>query len=113
MKRGYLSAEQTVQSMPIILLPQRTGHLLLPVIEVKCYKAESLNTGVVPSDGTRVPCEVDNKTLAQSVHVVSGLRETVVEIEVDAEAEGQAANERRCWLAGSKNREASRTKQSR
>jgi len=106
MRKGYFAAEDASHLVPVILLPQRTGHLLLPSIEVKCYKAETLNNGVVPLEGIRVPCEVDVKSLAQSVHVVSGLRETVVEVVVDAEAQGQATAEERSRLIGSKGRES-------
>lgn len=104
MRKGYFLADEEMHSVPIILLPQRTGHLLLPSIEVKCYPAETLNNGVIPTEGTRVPCEVDIRSLAQSVHVVSGLRETVHEIDIDADAQGQASSEKRSYLVGSKNR---------
>lgn len=106
-RKGLFPANGEVQSMPIILLPQRAGHLLLPSVDVKCYQAGTFHNGIVPTDGMRVPCEFDMKSLAQSVHVVSGLIETIVEIAVDADGQGQGASERRSWLAGSKGREES------
>jgi trafficking protein particle complex subunit 10 len=112
-RKGYLPAEGTVHSMPVILLPQRTGHLLLPPVEIRCYRAETLNSSGIPSEGMRVPCEVDLKSLARSVHVVSGFRETVVEIAVDADASGQAGGDRRTLLVGSKGRGFYKTNQDR
>lgn len=104
-RKGYLPAGETARSLPVILLPQRTGHLLLPSIEVKFFKADTLKNGVLPMEGTKVPCEVDIKSLSKCVQVVSGLRETVVEVGVD-EAQTQAqANEKKSWLVGSKGRE--------
>jgi trafficking protein particle complex subunit 10 len=103
LRKGCFAADGKLQSMPVILLPQRTGHLLLPSIEVKCHIAETVKNGVMPKEGSRVSCEVDMKSLAQSVQVVSGLRETVVEIATDAE-NGQPISEKRSWLAGSKGR---------
>ena len=110
-RKGYLPAEGKAHSMPVILLPQRTGHLLLPSIEIKCYRAETLNSSGTPSEGTRVPCEVDLKSLARSVHVASGFRETVVEIAADADAPGQAGNEKRALLVASKGRGFPKTSQ--
>ena len=107
MRKGYFPADGKMLSFPVILLPQRMGHLLLPSVEVKFYKAETSKNGVLPLEGTRVPCEVDIKSLSESVHVVSGLRETVVKIGAD-EAEAQAqASEKRCWLVGSRGRKGS------
>jgi trafficking protein particle complex subunit 10 len=101
-------SKEEFHSVPIILIPQRTGHLLLPSVEVRCFQvARVLEDEGVPTLGTRVPCEVDIKSASRSVHVVSGLRETVVEIVVD-EAQG-LASERRTWLVGSKGREGSLT----
>ena len=101
-----MRSEEAVHSVSVILLPQRTGHLLLPSIEIRCYKAaENVEDGFVPSLGTRVPCEVDIKTASKTVQVVSGSRETVVEIAID-EAHGQVS-EKKSWLVGSKGREAS------
>jgi trafficking protein particle complex subunit 10 len=108
-RKGYLVAEGGAHSMPVILLPQRTGHLLLPSINIKCYKAETLKSSGTPSEGTRVPCEVDLRSLARSVHVASGFRETVVEIAVDADASGQAGNEKRTLLVASKGRDFPKT----
>ncbi|KAF7507617.1 hypothetical protein GJ744_010287 [Endocarpon pusillum] len=108
-RKGRLPAQDPVQSMPVILLPQRTGHLLLPSVEVKCYKVETLEGDGPSSEGTRVPCEVDLRSLAQSVHVVSGMKETVVEIGVDAEATNHTGSEKRTWLVGSKGRETAMT----
>ena len=108
-RKGRLPAQDPVQSIPLILLPQRTGHLLLPSVEIKCYKAETLERDGPPSEGTRVPCEVDLRSLAQSVHVVSGIKETVVEIGVDAEATNHTSSEKRTWLVGSKGRETAIT----
>jgi trafficking protein particle complex subunit 10 len=112
MRKGNLQCEESVHSVPVILLPQRTGHLLLPSIEVKCHKSEAQQSenSLVLVQSTEVPCEVDIKTLARSVHVVSGLRETVVEVAVDAEVH---ASEKRSWLVGSKCREGVLTDQNR
>ena len=110
MRKGYLRLGEKVQSVPVILLPQRTGHLLLPSVDVKCYRADTSTKSAVPPEGTRVPCEVEITSSAQSVHVVSGLRETVVEIAVDAEAHGQIGSEKRSWLVSSKGREPTRNR---
>ena len=98
--------KEAVHSVPIILLPQRIGHLLLPSVEVQCHEvAEQPEDDVVPRMGSRVPCEVDIKSASRSVHVISGLRETVVEIVVD-ETQG-LTSEKRNWLVASKDREGS------
>ncbi len=102
-RKGRLPTQEAAQSVPIVLLPQRTGHLLLPSVEVKCYKVETLKGGDRPSEGAVVPCEVDLRSLAQSVHVVSGMEETVVEIAGDAaETTNQTNSETRTWLVASK-----------
>ena len=72
-----------VQTFPVLLIPQRAGHLLLPPIEVKC------NTGSVDDSRMVLPkdqpaFEVYYRSHAKSVLVIPSLRQTTVNLDTEA-----------------------------
>lgn len=96
-KRGNISSlPDQEHKVPLLLLPQRPGHLLLPIIEVKCFQTDH-NSSIGSPDHrnfspgsfglvhkrTEIDCEVDCKTYAKSVLVIPDLRETTIGLEGD------------------------------
>lgn len=91
---------------PIILMPQRPGHLLLPGIDIKTFiplpahpqRRSSLHSPVTQSQPgntissvpprRQIPCEVDYKSLAKAVLVLPDLRRTTVSLDVVGGASG-------------------------
>ena len=72
-----------VQTFPVLLIPQRAGHLLLPPIEVK------YNTGSVDDSRMVLPkgqpaFEVYYRSHAKSVLVIPSLRETTISLDTEA-----------------------------
>jgi hypothetical protein len=74
-------AEQ--QSFPVLLIPQRAGHLLLPSVEIKCSTLDGEDSRAVPLNG-QTPFEVNYQSHAKSVLVISDLRETTVSLDTDS-----------------------------
>jgi Trafficking protein particle complex subunit 10, TRAPPC10 len=61
----------------MLLLPQRSGHLMYPTVDVKCFES-----------GTEkeIRCEIDYQSQARSILVIPGLKSTTVAIDEDAAA---------------------------
>ena len=71
-RRGdALGPQQDVRSFPVLLIPQRAGHLLLPSVEVKAWTADKVEEF----------CEVDYKAHGKSVLVIPNLKETTVSLD--------------------------------
>lgn len=75
-KGNFTSPPHTSQTFQILLLPQRSGCLMFPGLEVKCQVR----------DGEEVPCELDWRGVGRSVLVIQGVGSVVVGL--DAEGEG-------------------------
>ena len=76
-------AEQ--QAFPVLLIPQRAGHLLLPSIEVKCTTPEGDHSRT-PAPKGQIAFEVTNQSRAKSVLVTPSLRGTTVSLDTEAAA---------------------------
>ena len=109
MKKGHFlvnaatASNTSEHSASIILIPQHTGRLLLPPVDVKCQKMSaprSSDSGWATTnkynhshhhfDNDTVSFEVDNASLAKSVYVVTGSKENVVDVSVDVDVYGHA-----------------------
>jgi hypothetical protein len=70
------------QTFPVLLIPQRAGHLLLPSVEIKCHAVDGDNSRMVaPKD--QIAFEVDYRSQAKSVLVIPDLRETTVSLDTE------------------------------
>ena len=70
------------QAFPVLLIPQRAGHLLLPSIEIKCNTPDGDNSRIVPPKG-QIAFEVNYRSHAKSVLVIPNLRETTVSLDTE------------------------------
>ena len=70
----FTAAEKKVTRFPIMLLPLRAGHLLLPMLDIRLAK-EDVRTG----DGQSVACEVDYESQGVSIEVVPGTTRVTVQ----------------------------------
>ena len=78
-RRGVVTGpQQIVRSFPVLLIPQRAGHLLLPSVEVKAWTA----------DNVEEVCEVDYKGHGKSVLVIPNLKETTVSLDSETSGSG-------------------------
>ena len=91
-------AEQ--QAFPVLLIPQRAGHLLLPSVEVKCNTPDGDNSRTALPK-SHIAYEVNYKSQAKSVLVMPNLRETTVSLDTESAAG-------RSLLVGSRRRQAER-----
>lgn len=99
-RRGNFRAEEgEVRNFPVLLIPQRPGHLLLPDIAITSFSVTtSANTGkpeqqpqqqqqqqqqgdAVPLQYTQVASEVDFQNRAEAVYVTQNHRQTTVRLE--------------------------------
>lgn len=84
----------------LLLLPQRTGHLLYPGLEVWHVRARRDDgekgersgggggNGRETQGGEALSCETDYKSQAKSIHVLTGLSRTTVVMDHDAGENG-------------------------
>lgn len=84
-------APPTISHFPLMLLPQRTGHILLPAVDVRsAAPAGSIGTIASPGQGPAqgngqgqlvpVPCDVDYASHAETVYVSADLGRTVLRL---------------------------------
>lgn len=79
-RRGnFQGSLDKVETFPVMLLPQRPGHLLLPSLEIKTYVVES--SGNKRTSRSAVTSELDYRSHAHSVLVLPDLRSTTVSLE--------------------------------
>ncbi|KAJ9196715.1 hypothetical protein DTO021D3_5185 [Paecilomyces variotii] len=89
-RRGNFTApEGETRSFPILLLPQRPGHLLLPGLDIKTFAVPSpaVSGGGVPSATAQrklVPCEVDYRNHGETLLVLPDLKKTTVSLSQSA-----------------------------
>lgn len=93
-RRAQFSVKQGEEVVfPLLLLPQRVGHLLYPSVEVwhapaKREDGEGGGGGKAAQGGEALSCETDYKSQAKSVHVVAGLSRTTVVVDHEAAENG-------------------------
>lgn len=82
-RRGLFSVDEGQEiQFPVLLLPQRAGHLMLPALDMRSVGGEP--------GGPPVHCEVDYRSQGESVLVMSSIEAPTVGINV--------RGERRSWL---------------
>ena len=89
-----------ISSLAILLLPQRTGHLMFPTIDIHPLPSpHNLHPADDRGDLTEsfVSCETDYQHHSDSILVVSNLGSTTVSIDLSSTVSG-------AWLVESKNR---------
>lgn len=98
----FLVGEGEEVMFALLLLPQRTGYLLYPGVEVWHVPAgpeggEGSGGGVEGQGGEALSCETDYKSQAKSVHVVAGLSRTTVVVDHEAPERGAWVVEAEEW----------------
>ncbi|EXJ93285.1 hypothetical protein A1O1_01677 [Capronia coronata CBS 617.96] len=78
-RKGNVRLTAQPTRMPIVLFPQHLGHLLLPIVNVKCRKQVKID-GDGEEGWTEIPCEVHDATHGCSILVTPALRSTTVEV---------------------------------
>ena len=71
------------QTFPVLLIPQRAGHLLLPSVEVKCNTPDPDTNQRAVAKG-QLAFEVSYRSHAKSVLVIPNLQETTVSLDTEA-----------------------------
>ena len=95
-KRGNVTTKpDRLERFAIMLLPQRPGHLLLPSVEIKCFKHVGSNEESKQAAREEIECEVDYRSHARAILVIPDLKETTTALDGD----GVGRNE---WLVSSK-----------
>ncbi|MCJ1384935.1 hypothetical protein MMC17_008053 [Xylographa soralifera] len=102
-KAQFAAKEDEVLTFPVLLIPQRAGHLMFPSIEVKRFekhgeaKVDPMSPPSRDPD-TALTCEVDYQSQGSSVLVVPNLRSTTVGVEPEAGGRG-------AWLVDAQSRQ--------
>lgn len=75
-KAHFAAKEGEAATFALLLLPQRTGQLILPSVEIRVVEDEDGS-----GDGDEVSCETDYRSQAETVEVVTGLESTTVSLD--------------------------------
>ncbi|PGH17177.1 hypothetical protein AJ79_01315 [Helicocarpus griseus UAMH5409] len=100
-RRGNFTAKEgESRSFTIMLLPQRSGHLLLPGLEIKTFVTQTSDDpdAISLAQRRQVPCEVDYQSHAETVLVSPNLKKTTVSLDASGGAGGGS------WLIESERR---------
>ena len=87
-------------SFPIILLPQKTGHLLLPSVDVRPSRPHGSSEASEKKRASIIPlssCETDYRSQSKMVLVIPDLSSTTVSLDPHGSTSG-------AWLVESKSR---------
>ncbi|MCJ1477365.1 hypothetical protein MMC13_006036 [Lambiella insularis] len=100
----FVAKEHEVLTFPILLIPQRPGHLMYPSIDIKHVEEDAVNTPIARSPqfgglDARLSCEVEYRNHGESVLVVPNLSSTTVSLD------GEAGNRGGAWLVGAQSRQ--------
>ena len=85
-RRATFEAEEDEEkAFAVLLLPQRSGQLLLPTLEVSLIEPETgpNATGQDDSQGNQWSCDVDYLSQAEAIAVVPGLKSTAVAMDLE------------------------------
>ncbi|KAG5931621.1 hypothetical protein E4U53_001675, partial [Claviceps sorghi] len=88
---GMSSTRETEREMPLLLIPQREGHLAYPTVEIKEVSTAPSSTedrGGGGGSGTALACEVDWKNVGETVRVVSEKRSVTVSLDASGPGGG-------------------------
>lgn len=112
-RRGNFTADEgETKTFAVMLLPQKTGHLLLPGLEIKTFvpapAASSTNAATVTTTAAagaapilqrrQIACEIDYRNHGETVLVLPNLRSTTVSLSLSGGNHGAA------WLIESERR---------
>ncbi|KAJ5832647.1 hypothetical protein N7474_000958 [Penicillium riverlandense] len=101
-RANFLARDGETTRFPVLLLPQKPGHLLLPGLEIRTFVPSSTTQPPATSDlgapqqRHPIPCEVDYRNHGETVLVLPDLRKTTVSLS----AHGGGAS----WLVDSERR---------
>ena len=103
-RRAQFSANEDEEvTFPLLLLPQRTGHLLYPSVEIR-HSPQRLQADEDGSGGRlsetaeeTLSCETDYKSQAKTILVVDGLQRTTVVVDHEAAGNGAWVLETKKW----------------
>ncbi|KAL6720132.1 hypothetical protein ACLMJK_002053 [Lecanora helva] len=96
-KRAHFSSvENAVSRFPLILWPQKTGHLMLPSLEVHSLRPSPDQSDEENTTVSEMSCELDYQNAGESILVVPDLIQTTVSL--DPSGHGGA------WLVDSRRR---------
>ncbi|MCJ1392713.1 hypothetical protein MMC18_005584 [Xylographa bjoerkii] len=101
-KAQFSATEDEIVTFPVLLIPQRAGHLLFPSIEIQRVEKDGASSLAMRSPPSRGPdagqtCEVDYQNQGSSVLVVPNLSSTTVGLEPEAGGGG-------AWLVDAQSR---------
>jgi hypothetical protein len=86
-RRGNFQArENEVSTFPIMLLPQRHGHLLLPGLDIEAFELQTSASGFqgespTPPPRKQVQSELDYRNHGESILVLPDLKSTTVSLD--------------------------------
>ncbi|RMZ91692.1 hypothetical protein DV736_g1052, partial [Chaetothyriales sp. CBS 134916] len=76
-KKGYLSASQPTTKSRLILIPQKAGSILLPLVDVRCRRRQQ-GRPEAEAEWEEVPIEVNHKSASTTVTVSPNLKSTTL-----------------------------------
>jgi len=101
----YTAHENETVTFPILLIPQKAGHLLYPSIEIKSVEELGLRDVASPQGtgglNAGLTCELDYKNQGEAVLVVPNRASTTIGLDLDSGNGGPAA-----WVVESRVRRA-------
>lgn len=100
-RANFLARDGETTRFPVLLLPQKPGHLLLPGLEIRTFVPSSTQPPATSDPGAPqqrhpIPSEVDYRNHGETVLVLPDLRKTTVSLS----AHGGGAS----WLVDSERR---------
>ncbi|KAI9923620.1 hypothetical protein MW887_008542 [Aspergillus wentii] len=112
-KRGNFTAKEgETTTFAVMLLPQKSGHLLFPGLEIRTFVPPSAGQrqtstaagvggagGMAPAQRRQIACEVDYRNHGETVLVLPDLRKTTVSLSPSGGSHGGGS-----WLVDSERR---------
>lgn len=98
-KACFSAREDEVITFALLLLPQKTGHLPYPSLDIQPIiprQSSEDNTGEKETE-TMISCEVDYREHAQTIYIVPGMSSTTVSLDPSGSIGG-------AWLVEAKGR---------
>ncbi|RMD43164.1 hypothetical protein DV735_g1915, partial [Chaetothyriales sp. CBS 134920] len=79
-RKGYLPASQPATKTRIILIPQRVGSILLPLVDVRCRRRQQGKAGGSEREWEEVPIEMNNRSTSTTIIVSPNMKSTTLEL---------------------------------
>jgi hypothetical protein len=97
-RANFTAKEGETLSFPIMLLPQKAGHLLLPSLDIKTFVSQASDPDTLSPQRRQIPCEVDYRSHGETVLISPDLRKTTISLD------GSGSSGSGSWLVGSERR---------